>query len=135
MPRPRLDQRRLFVQQPRLRAARMTQFQRKTHRARRLLESAGHTYPGAWQQIDAFRRDRGSSPDFDWPDWCSMPMAARYSIASGGRDTRVPLEHAHYPATLPTPAPWSMTTSISHYVTTPCLPLPPTPLYALPPPP
>jgi hypothetical protein len=93
----------------------VTQFQRKTHRARRLLESAAHVYPNAWQQIDAFRRDRGSSPDFDWPDWCYMPMAAGYAIASGGGDNRVSVDHAHHPAIITALATWRMTQGIYRY--------------------
>ncbi|WP_439444464.1 hypothetical protein ABWU93_11470 [Xanthomonas translucens pv. translucens] len=51
------------------------QFQRRIHRARRILDAAGHAYPQAWGQVDHFRLQRGSTPDFDWPAWCYMPIA------------------------------------------------------------
>ncbi|WP_028008657.1 AcrVA2 family anti-CRISPR protein [Solimonas flava] len=91
----------------------MTQFQRRTHRARRLLESAGSFYPQAWQQFDAFRRDRGAAADFDWPDWCYMPIAAGYAIASGGG--RLSLDRASHPAIITALATWRMTQGIYRY--------------------
>jgi len=91
------------------------QFQRRTHRAREITAAVGRAYPDAWQQIDAFRRQRGSAPDFDWPDWCYMPIAAGYAIASGGGDNRVPWERAHHPAIITALAAWRMTQGIYRY--------------------
>lgn len=92
----------------------MSQFQRKTHRARRLLESAGSVYPGAWQQIDQFRQGRGRDLP-DWPDWCYMPIAAGYAIVSGGGNNRVQLDRAHHPAILTALATWRMTQGIFRF--------------------
>ncbi len=92
----------------------MPQFQERSHRARRLLESAGRAYPGAWQQLDSFRIDRGRGLP-DWPDWCYLPMAAAYAAVSGGGTNRVPLDRAHHVAVMSALAAWRMTQGIYRY--------------------
>ncbi|USR37573.1 hypothetical protein L1F06_012785 [Ectopseudomonas hydrolytica] len=92
----------------------MTQFQKRIPRARRMLESVGSQYPGAWKQFDAFRADRGKGLP-DWPDWCFMPIAAGYAIASGGGANRVPLERVNHPAVLTALATWRMTQGIFRF--------------------
>lgn len=47
------------------------------------LESVSRDYPGLWQRYDRFLAMRGSDLP-DWPSWCHCPMAAAYSIVSGG---------------------------------------------------
>lgn len=89
------------------------QFQRKTHRARRILEAVGKAFPGAWQQFDAFRQQRGSARDFDWPEWCYMPIAAGDAIVHG--DGPRVLSRAHLPALLTAMATWRMTQGIYRY--------------------
>lgn len=93
----------------------MTQFQRKTHRAKRILDAVGHAYPGAWASFDRFRRDRGKSPDFDWPDWCYMPIAGGYAVVSGGGDRRVLPAKAHLPAVVTALGTWRMTQGIYRF--------------------
>lgn len=93
----------------------MTQFQRKTHRARRILDAVSHAYPQAWATFDRFRRDRGRSPDFDWPDWCYMPIAGGYAVVSGGGRGRVPISKAHHPAIVTALGTWRMTQGIYRF--------------------
>ncbi len=93
----------------------MPQFQRKTHRARRILDAVAHAYPGAWQAFDNFRRQRGASPDFDWPDWCYMPIAGGYAVASGGGSNRVSVAQAERPAILTALGTWRMTQGIYRF--------------------
>lgn len=52
------------------------------------LIGAGKMYPQAWKQIDIFRQDKGRGLP-DWPAWCFLPMAAWYSIVSGGGANRL----------------------------------------------
>ncbi|OJY94388.1 MAG: hypothetical protein BGP25_05200 [Lysobacterales bacterium 63-13] len=92
-----------------------TQFTRRTHRTRDILTAVARAYPSAWSAIDAFRRNRGSSPDFDWPDWCYMPIAAGYAIATGGQNHHVPFSRAHHPAIITALATWRMTQGIYRY--------------------
>ncbi|MBE0437686.1 MAG: hypothetical protein IBX56_18020 [Methylomicrobium sp.] len=55
------------------------------------LNKLSKKYPEAWKQVEIFRRDRGEDLP-DWPEWCFMPMAAWYSIASAQHKTdRLPL--------------------------------------------
>lgn len=89
------------------------QFQRKTHRAKRILDAVAHSYPGAWATFDRFRRERG--PGFDWPAWCYMPIAGGYAVVSGGGDRRVPLPHAHHPAIVTALGAWRMTQGIYRF--------------------
>lgn len=89
--------------------------QKKTHRAKRILDSVTRAYPGAWLQLDRFRQDRGESPDFGWPDWCYMPIAGGYAVVSGGGDGRVPLGKAHHPAILAALGAWRMTQGIYRF--------------------
>lgn len=89
------------------------QYQRKTHRAKRILDAVTHSYPGAWATFDRFRRERG--PGFDWPDWCYMPIAGGYAVVSGGGDRRVPLAHADHPAIVTALGAWRMTQGIYRY--------------------
>lgn len=87
-------------------------FQRKLHRARRILDSASSIYPMAWAQFDEFRRQRGA-PDFNWPDWCYMPVAAGIAIAAPrGAAT---LESAHHGALLAAIGTWRMTQGIYRF--------------------
>lgn len=88
-------------------------FQRKTHRAKRVLDAVAHRYPGAWATFDRFRRARG--PGFEWPDWCYMPIAGGYAVVSGGGDRRVPLPHAHHPAIVTALGAWRMTQGIYRF--------------------
>lgn len=56
------------------------------------LAAAGGMYPNAWKQVEGFRADRGRSLP-DWPQWCFLPMAAWYAIASEGAP-QLPIERA-----------------------------------------
>lgn len=58
-------------------------------RPREHLVAAGKLYPGAWKYADECRADRGKGLP-DWPDWCYLPLAASYSVVSGGGPSRVP---------------------------------------------
>lgn len=89
------------------------QFQRRAHRAKRALDAVAHSYPGAWGAFDRLRRQRGSEPDFDWPDWCYMPIAGGYAVASDGG--RLPLELAHHPAIITALGTWRMTQGIYRF--------------------
>lgn len=91
------------------------QFQRRIHRARRVLDAVGHAYPGAWAAFDGFRRQRGSSPDFDWPDWCYMPIAAGYAVVSRGGNNRVSLAQAQHPSIVTALATWRMTQGVYRF--------------------
>lgn len=93
----------------------MARFQRKTHRAKRVLDAVAHRYPGAWATFDRFRRERGASPDFDWPAWCYMPIAGGYAVVSGGGDRRVPIAHADHPAIVTALGAWRMTQGIYRF--------------------
>jgi len=93
----------------------MTKFDKRTHRAREALLQAGRDYPGAWSAADAFRRDRGTSPDFDWPDWCYLPLAGAYAVVSGGGSNRVSLERAGDVARVGALQAWRMTQGIYRF--------------------
>lgn len=62
----------------------MTQFQKKIHRAKRILDAVLHEYPKLPEQFDLFRKDRGESAQFNWPNWCYMPIAAGIAVVSDG---------------------------------------------------
>lgn len=89
------------------------QFQRKTHRAKRILDAVAHSYPSAWATFDRFRRERG--PGFDWPEWCYMPIAGGYAVVSGGGANRVPTPLAHHPAVVTALGAWRMTQGIYRF--------------------
>lgn len=93
----------------------MTHFQRKTHRAKRILDAVAREYPGAWDAFDRMRADKGSAPDFDWPSWCYMPIAGGYAVVSGGTGGRVPLHKAHHPAIVTALGTWRMTQGIYRF--------------------
>lgn len=93
----------------------MTKFEKPTHRARAALLQAGRDYPGAWSAADAFRRDRGTSPDFDWPDWCYLPLAGSYAVVSGGGSNRVSLDRAVDVARIGALQAWRMTQGIYRF--------------------
>ncbi|MFK1437591.1 AcrVA2 family anti-CRISPR protein [Pseudomonas aeruginosa] len=92
----------------------MSKEQKRTHRARRMLEAAASQYAKAWNQIDQFRAERGKGLP-DWPDWCFIPMAAGYAIASGGGHNRLSFERMHHPAVLTALASWRMTQGIFRF--------------------
>ena len=92
----------------------MTQFGKKTHRARVLLLQAGQDYPLAWSQADAFRADRGQ-PGFDWPDWCFLPMGGAYAIVSGGGANRLGLDRIGDVARMSALIAWRMTQGIYRF--------------------
>ena len=46
-------------------------------------------YPGIWRQVESFRAGRGRDLP-GWPDWCYLPLAGAYAIATGGRDDVMP---------------------------------------------
>lgn len=92
----------------------MTQFGKKTHRARVLLLQAGQDYPLAWSQADAFRADRGQ-PGFDWPDWCFLPMGGAYAIVSGGGVNRLGLDRIGDVARMSALIAWRMTQGIYRF--------------------
>ena len=62
----------------------MTQFDKRTCRPCDHLSEMARRYPQAWAQIDDFRAAQG----YDlrrWADWCYIPLAATYAIASNKR--------------------------------------------------
>jgi hypothetical protein len=84
-----------------------------THRARLALEAAGRDYPGAWQQAEKFRADRG--PGFTWPDWCYLPLAGAYAIVSGGGPARLTLDSIGAVSRIGALAAWRMTQGIYRF--------------------
>lgn len=64
----------------------MTQFNKRTCRPRDQVAAIAKAYPQAWAQIDEFRADRGKGLPA-WADWCFIPMAATYAIASAQHGT------------------------------------------------
>lgn len=40
--------------------------------------------PGCWERLEGFREDRGRGLP-DWPQWCWLPIAAGYSVATNGK--------------------------------------------------
>ncbi|MCF7483078.1 hypothetical protein L3V31_15290 [Vibrio sp. J1-1] len=47
------------------------------------LNTISKRYPGIWKNVDLFRKSKGKDLG-DWPEWCFLPMAASYAIASNG---------------------------------------------------
>lgn len=47
------------------------------------LNTISKRYPGIWKNVDHFRKSKGKDLG-DWPEWCFLPMAASYAIASNG---------------------------------------------------
>lgn len=92
----------------------MTQFTKKSHRAREALLKCGRDYPGAWQAADMFRADKGA-PGFDWPDWCFLPLAGAYAVVSGGGSNRVPVALAGDVARVGALQAWRMTQGIYRF--------------------
>ncbi|MFG5410339.1 hypothetical protein ABXN37_22405, partial [Piscinibacter sakaiensis] len=91
----------------------MTQFPKRTHRARMILDAVGRAYPTAWTAGDHFRSQRG--PGFDWPDWCYLPLAGAYAVVSGGGDNRVPLLSSHHVGILGAMMAWRMGQQIMRF--------------------
>lgn len=54
--------------------------QQPTHRARRILDAVSRAYPMAREAFERMARQRGRSTDFDWPEWCYMPIAAGLAL-------------------------------------------------------
>jgi hypothetical protein len=50
------------------------------HRARARLEEFAKRYPDAFAAIDRFRGMKNSDPDFQWPDWCYVPMSGAHAV-------------------------------------------------------
>lgn len=45
------------------------------------LQTVGKAYPEAWKRLEMFLRSKGKD-DFDWPNWCFLPMGGWYAIVS-----------------------------------------------------
>ena len=64
-------------------------------------------YPSVWTQFAEFRKGRGMDLP-RWPEWCWCPLAAAYSIVSGGGPNRITVERNlmpeefYHPNRLPT---------------------------------
>lgn len=84
----------------------------KTHRAQDALARIAQAYPGAWETAETFRADKGD-PDFDWPDWCYLPLAGAYAIVSGGG--RIGLDRAADVSRLGAMIAWRMTQGIYRF--------------------
>jgi hypothetical protein len=50
--------------------------------AHRLLTEVSSSFPNAWKLGEQFRFLRGGKGMPHWPDWCFLPVAAAFSIAS-----------------------------------------------------
>lgn len=47
------------------------------------LSQVARDYPQAWATMDQLRGYHGNGhPDFDWPDWCLLPLAGAYAAVS-----------------------------------------------------
>ncbi len=49
---------------------------------KKILKKYLEVYPEAESQAKIFLDSRNSEPDFIWPDWCYLPLAASYAIAT-----------------------------------------------------
>lgn len=78
------------------------------------LIAASKSFPIAWQQADSFRADRGRDLP-NWPDWCFMPMAGWYAIASGGGDNRLSLDQVSAVARLAALGAWRTTQGVYRF--------------------
>src|SRR5699024_6128032 len=78
-----------------------------------ILSAVGRAYPDAWSQADHFRNVREMLGD--WPDWCYMPIAGGYAIASGGGDNQISFSRAQHPAIITALATWRMTQGIYRF--------------------
>jgi len=48
-----------------------------------LLAELSRRMPTVWEQIKYFRKGKGKDLP-DWPDWCYVPIAGGYAIATAG---------------------------------------------------
>lgn len=85
------------------------QFSPRIHRARAILAAVAKAYPDAWEQSDSFRAMRGTELP-SWPDWCYLPLAGGYAIASGGGN--LPHDRLGHPAIITALAAWRMTLGV-----------------------
>lgn len=85
------------------------------HRARSILAAVSRAYPSAWQVLDGFRAQRGSSDFKDWPDWCFVPVAGAYAVVSGGGANRVPFEQSNHVGLVAGLGAWRVTQGIYRF--------------------
>jgi hypothetical protein len=69
-------------------------------------------YPKAWKQYQGFRENKASPELGDWPSWCYVPLAAAYTIVSGGGENRVAPDAVQDVGILGALAAWRMTQGI-----------------------
>jgi len=93
----------------------MTQFNKRTCRPRDQTAAIAKVYPQAWVQIDEFRADRGHGLPA-WADWCFIPLAATYAIASAQHGTnRLNLQTVSDVAKLAALGTWRVTQGIYRF--------------------
>jgi hypothetical protein len=71
-------------------------------------------YPHAWEQLAAFRADKGSKELGDWPSWCWVPLAGAMAVVSEGRD-ELAMERAGDVGIVGALAAWRMTQGIYQF--------------------
>jgi len=55
------------------------------------MAECGRRYPSVWARFAEFRKGRGTDLP-RWPEWCWCPLAAAYSIVSGGGSNRLTVQ-------------------------------------------
>lgn len=87
--------------------------QQAKHRAQRIFEAVAHAYPNAWKLFDLLKKNQGKEPDFEWPDWCYMPIAGGFAIASEKRPLQ--LSKLAHPAIITALGTWRQTKGVYRF--------------------
>lgn len=81
-------------------------------RPKRLLNDVSRSYPDAWKLVDSFREDKGKGLP-SWSDWCFIPMAVGYAIASNGKT--LSFDHAGDVSAITALATWRISQGIYRF--------------------
>jgi len=80
-----------------------------------LLKELSRRCPNVWDHIKSFRRGKGKDLR-DWPDWCYMPIAAGYSIATSiGPPGEVLFDPLINPASITALATWRVSQGVYRF--------------------
>ncbi len=82
-------------------------------RLRGYIGDTAQQYPGAWNQIAAFREQRRELGD--WPQWCYCPIAGAYAVVSRGSDRQLSWAEGLHVSKVAALAAWRATQGIYLY--------------------
>ena len=81
-------------------------------RPKTILNNMSKDYPEAWKLVDSFREDKGKGLPH-WAEWCFIPMAVGYAIASNGQE--LSFDHAGDVSAITALATWRISQGIYRF--------------------